>query len=212
MIVCDLKAMLIFELYSEREGGRERLIYVMRNQSEQIRSELLVLRCQEGEAAAFEALVCTWQERLWRHARRLTGNEEAAYDILQEAWLAIGRGIGRLLDPAAFPAWAYRIVSNKCNDWVRRESRRRKGHESYAEVWAVEKNGAPPREDERCESLRQALARLPSPDLALLALKYEEGFDGSQIAEALGIPEGTVRSRLFTLRNKIREMMEEDKP
>jgi RNA polymerase sigma-70 factor, ECF subfamily len=61
-------------------------------------------------------------------------------------------------------------------------------------------------------TLRQALGRLPEPALALLALKYEEGFDTSQIAEALGIPEGTVRSRLHHLRNKIRELMEEKKP
>ena len=184
----------------------------MRSQTEQIQGELLVLRCQEGDAAAFASLVALWQERLWRHARRLTGDEDAAYDILQEAWLAIGRGLNRLKDPVAFPAWAYRIVSNKCNDWIRRECRRRKGLESYAKAWTIEKTNESNHEDERCESLRQALARLPSPDLALLALKYDEGFDSSQIAEALGIPEGTVRSRLHTLRNKIRDMMKEDNP
>ena len=185
----------------------------MRSQGEQLRNDLLVLRCQEGDAAAFGSLVVLWQARLWRHARRLTGDEDAAYDILQEVWLAIGRGIARLRDPAAFSGWAYRIVSNKCRDWIRRERRRRKGQESYAAAWAVENNAAPHHEDERCESLRQALTRLRGPDLALLSLKYEEGFDTSQIAEALGIPEGTVRSRLHTLRNKIRDMMmKENKP
>lgn len=181
---------------------------VMRGQVDQVRGELLVLRCREGDAAAFEALVDAWQERLWRHARRLTGDADAAYDILQEAWIAIGRRIDRLLDPAAFPAWAYRIVSNKCRDWIRRESRRRKGMQSYAAMWASENHGGPARQDERCEDLRAALARLSTPDLALLALKYEEGFDTAQIGEALGIPEGTVRSRLFHLRGKIRKMME----
>jgi RNA polymerase sigma-70 factor (ECF subfamily) len=184
----------------------------MSSQGEQIRGEVLVIRCQEGDAAAFEALVLGWQERLWRHARRLTGDEEAAYDILQEAWLAIGRGLNRLHDPSAFPSWAYRIVSNKSNDWIRRESRRRKGYASYLEAWATEQQREPEREDARCANLRQALARLPSADVALLALKYEESFETAQIAEVLGIPEGTVRSRLFYLRNKIRNLMEAEKP
>lgn len=182
----------------------------MRNQSEQIRSDLLVLRCQEGDVAAFESLVITWQERLWLHARRLTDNEDAAYDILQEAWIAIARGVGRLRDPVAFPGWAYRIVSNKSRDWVRKESRRRAGLKSYSEAWAAENHQLSNHEDARCESLRQALDRLTTPDLALLALKYEEGFDTSQIAEALSIPEGTVRSRLYYLRNRIRNVMKED--
>ena len=126
--------------------------------------------------------------------------------------MVIVRGLARLRDPVAFPAWAYRIVSNKSNDWIRRECRRRQGMEPYARAWARKTGTGPAQEDARCENLRQALDRLPSPDLALLALKYDEGFDSSQIAEALGIPEGTVRSRLFYLRNKIRAMMTENSP
>jgi RNA polymerase sigma-70 factor (ECF subfamily) len=179
-------------------------------QAEHIRTDLLVLRCQEGDAAAFESLVADWRERLWLHARRLIGDEDAAYDILQEAWLSIARGIGRLTDPAAFPAWAYRIVSNKSHDWIRKECRRRDAQKSYAGMWAVENDGTSEHEDERCENLRQALARLTEADLALLALKYEECFDTSRTAEALGIPEGTVRSRLFYLRDRIRKMMKEN--
>jgi RNA polymerase sigma-70 factor, ECF subfamily len=171
-----------------------------------------VLRCQEGDAAAFESLVVAWQERLWRHARRLTGDEDAAYDILQETWLVIGRGIDRLQDPAAFPAWAYRIVSNKCKDWIGHRCRHRQRHESYVEAWARERSGPASDDDQRCESLREALKSLPSPDLALLALKYDEAFDTSQIAEVLGIPEGTVRSRLYHIRGRIRNMMEKERP
>lgn len=181
---------------------------VMRSSGDQIQSDLLVLRCQEGDAAAFESLVTDWQERLWKHACRLTGDEDAAYDILQETWLAIGRGMDRLQDPAAFPAWAYRIVTNKSNDWIRRKCRLRKGQEAFSEAWATGSLNSSNEQDERVGSLKQALARLSSPDLALLALKYEEGFDSLRIAEALGIPEGTVRSRLYHIRNRLRNMME----
>ncbi|MGO9112495.1 MAG: RNA polymerase sigma factor [Thermoguttaceae bacterium] len=84
------------------------------NQHDRLNDELLVLRCQEGDTEAFELLVARWQQRLWRHAWRLTGNESAAWDVLQEAWIGISRGINRLVDAAAFPAWAYQIISNKC--------------------------------------------------------------------------------------------------
>ena len=78
---------------------------------ERITNELLVLRCQEGDVAAFEQLVERWQERLWRHAWRLTGDENAAWDALQEAWIGISRGLRRLAEPAAFPGWAYQRLS-----------------------------------------------------------------------------------------------------
>jgi RNA polymerase sigma factor (sigma-70 family) len=95
------------------------------SREDRINDELLVLRCQEGSVAAFDELVGRWQERLWRHAWRLTGDENAAWDALQEAWIGISWALGRLEDAAAFPAWAYQIVSNKSRDWVRREQRRR---------------------------------------------------------------------------------------
>ena len=133
----------------------------MSRYSERIQDELLVLRCQEGDGAAFEDLVERWQERLWRHAWRLTGNEDAAWDVLQEAWMGIARGIRRLEDAAAFPAWAYRIVSNKCRDWIRRERRRREVHEAYSEnIDQEEDDHCETRE--RCADLKEALARLPA--------------------------------------------------
>ena len=98
---------------------------------ERIADELLVLRCQEGDIAAFEQLVERWQERLWRHAWRLTGDENAAWDALQETWIGISRGLGRLVEPAAFPGWAYQIVSHKCRDWLRRQRRHREIDELY---------------------------------------------------------------------------------
>jgi len=103
------------------------------SQHDRLNDELLVLRCQEGDTRAFELLVGRWQRRLWRHAWRLTSDEGDAWDATQEAWIGISRGIGRLTDAAAFPAWVYRIVSNKCRDSVRRKRRRREATEIYAE-------------------------------------------------------------------------------
>ena len=176
------------------------------NARTQITNELLVIRCQAGDIAAFEQLVDRWQERLWRHAWRLTGDEEAAWDAIQDAWIGISRGLRRLAEPAAFPGWAYQIVSHKCRDWLRRQRRQRQIDELYrAEAHepcepAIEQHG----------SLRDALAQLSGHDRAILSLRYEDSFSTAQIAAILGIPEGTVKSRLFYARNRLKHFLEDN--
>ena len=176
------------------------------DQRERIENELLVLRCQEGDVAAFEQLVNRWQERLWRHAWRLTGEESAAWDALQEAWIGISRGLYRLAEPAAFSAWAYQIVGHKCRDWLRRHRRQRQLDELYSEE--VHESYGPEQEPEQYADLREALARLLGPDRAIIALHYEDGFGTAEIAAILGVPEGTVKSRLFHARKRLRIFLE----
>jgi RNA polymerase sigma-70 factor (ECF subfamily) len=179
------------------------------NQHDRLNDELLVLRCQEGDTEAFKLLVGRWQRRLWRHARRLTGDESDAWDATQEAWIGIIRGISRLVDAAAFPAWAYQIVSNKCRDSVRREHRRHEATESYSE-WMQREEQEAATAQEQCNSLKEALEQLSGPDRGLLSLRYEEQFDTAEIACILGVPEGTVKSRLFYARQRVRKYLEED--
>ena len=179
------------------------------NQHDRLNDELLVLRCQEGDAEAFEVLVGRWQRRLWRHAWRLTGDESAAWDATQEAWIGISRGINRLADVAAFPAWAYQIISNKCRDSVRREQRRREATEMYSEWMQREEQEAVAAQQQH-NSLKEALEQLSGPDRAVLSLRYEEQFDTAEIACILGVPEGTVKSRLFYARQRVRKYLEED--
>jgi RNA polymerase sigma factor (sigma-70 family) len=95
----------------------------MADRREQLVDELLVMDAQSGRVKAMEMLVCRWQKRLWRYACRLTGSPEAAWDVTQEGWLGIVRGLSRLSDPARFRPWAYRIVTNKANDWISKSAR-----------------------------------------------------------------------------------------
>jgi len=186
----------------------ERLDYGLMNQSQRIDDELLVLRCQEGDVRAFDELVARWQERLWRHAWRLTGDENAAWDVLQEAWIGITRGLGRLEDATAFRAWAYQIVSNKCRDWIRRESRRRRADTAYSNrVQRLESEV--PDAQRRHTGLKEAVKCLPGRDRAILSLRYEEGFDTAEIADVLRVPEGTVKSRLHYARKRLRKILKE---
>jgi RNA polymerase sigma-70 factor (ECF subfamily) len=179
------------------------------SQQDRLNDELLVLRCQEGDTEAFELLVGRWQQRLWRHAWRLTGDENAAWDALQEAWIGISRGIGRLADAAAFAAWAYQIVSNKSRDLVRRERRRRQATETDFE-WMQRDEKEAVASEQQHSSLKEALEQLSGPDRALLSLRYEEQFDTAEIAGILGVPEGTVKSRLYYARQRLRKYMEKN--
>ena len=175
---------------------------------ERIDDELLVLRCQAGETAAFDELVGRWQQRLWRHAWRLTADEDAAWDVLQEAWIGIGRGLGRLEDAAAFHTWAYQIVSNKCRDWIRQQRRRRRAVEAYSDqVQHAEQENS--HAQEQSANLKEALSRLSGRDRAILSLRYEEGFHTAEIAEILNLAEGTVKSRLYHARKRLRKYLEE---
>jgi len=175
--------------------------------SQQTYDELLVLKCQEADPDAFDELLSSWQRRLWHHAWRLVGNENAAWDILQNSLLAIIGGIGRLTSPAAFGTWAYRIVTNKSRDWIRRESRHRDVRESYGSE--VTQGQSTETAGERILCLREAVMRLPGGDRALLALKYEDGFDIGEIASILDVPPGTVKSRLYHARQRLKKMMED---
>ena len=179
----------------------------MRRQG-RIYNELLVLRCQEGDTSAFEELVDRWQQRLWAHACRLTGDEDAAWDVLQDSWLAIIKGIGQLRDAAAFPVWAYRIVSHKYADLISKRQRQRDLAQSYTEDRRrVQSELANSRE--RSDSIEQAMSRLSCRDRVILSLYYREDFSVAEIAEILDIPPGTVKSRLHHARKRISGMMEE---
>ena len=111
---------------NRRKGSYDSPAKAMRKTREQLYDELLVLRSLEGDRQALGELVTRWHPRLRRHAYCLIGNREAAEDVVQETWLAIVKGLSRLDAAEAFAGWAYRIVGNKCVDWVRRQDSQRR--------------------------------------------------------------------------------------
>ena len=86
----------------------------MTRDAERIYDEYLVAAATTGDRAAASRLVARWQPRLLRHAWRVGGDADLAKDAVQDAWIEILRGLARLDDVAAFPAWAYRIVTRRC--------------------------------------------------------------------------------------------------
>jgi RNA polymerase sigma-70 factor (ECF subfamily) len=170
--------------------------------------DLLVLGCAAGHADAFAALYERWHGRLLAHAVQLVGRArlDRAEDACQDAWVAIGRGITRLADVRRFPAWAYSIVTRRVADDARRAARAGRAAEH---LHAGTVNAADPASDSRHEQtdLRAALDELPSQDRALLRLFYLEELSVAETAEALAVPVGTVKSRLFHARRRLRRAL-----
>jgi RNA polymerase sigma factor (sigma-70 family) len=181
----------------------------MRRSLDDIQDELLVFRCQDGEADALSELVERWNGRLVAHACRLTGERENAAEAVQEAWMAIVRGIRRLDDPARFRSWAYRIVTHKAVDRVRLAKRQRRT--LHAAARSAEAPAAVDQMEEADDValLRAGLARLSGDRRAILTMFYLEEMPLTEIAEALGVPVGTVKSRLHHARLKLKEELEQ---
>jgi RNA polymerase sigma factor (sigma-70 family) len=174
-----------------------------------VANELLVLRSQGGDERALAVLYEYWSPRFARHAGRLTGRRDAVPDICQDAWLAIARGLAGLDDPARFPAWAYRIVSRRCADWIRRQV----GAESkttplVADPVAPDAHAPGAPGGDEIDLLRRAMRRLPATHQVVLALFYGDALGVREIARALEIPPGTVKSRLHHGRQALALILE----
>ena len=170
----------------------------MHDKRSQVEDELLVIDAQAGDRSAMESLVRRWQRRLWSHALRLTGDQEGAWDVTQQAWLGIVRGLPKLEDPARFRAWAYRITTNKSYDWIR-------------EKVSLPRSPLPDvpgreRRSERATTVDELLQQMDAAKRAALCLYYFENLSIAEMSVALDIPQGTVKSRLHAAREQLKAL------
>jgi RNA polymerase sigma-70 factor (ECF subfamily) len=163
--------------------------------------EYLLAAARAGDRSAFDALARRWQRKLLAHAWRLLGDAEAARDAVQEGWIEIARGLSRLRDERAFPAWAFRIVSRRCARSIASKVRSRE----VAEALTAQETATPPSESDRDhDRLRAAIRALPEEQRAAIALFHFEELSVAEVAVALDVPAGTVKTRLMHARRKLR--------
>lgn len=176
-----------------------------------ISDEILILRCQAGDDQALDTLITRWQPRLFRHAALHLGDTEPVADIVQDSWMAIVRSLHRMHDPALFHAWAYKIVTNKCRDWRRKQQKEKRlftrESPSQHDVCALPPLGYSSAGHD-AEEIERALDRLPQEDKILVNLFYFDDLTVFQIAQIFDIPVGTVKSRLFRCRENLRKILE----
>ncbi|WP_183253762.1 RNA polymerase sigma factor [Brevundimonas basaltis] len=177
---------------------------------EQLLDEYLVAAARTGDRKAFELLARRWQGKLIAHAWRLTGDVDLAREAAQEGWIEIVRGVGRLRDERAFPAWACQIVSRRCARRIGRLQRDRI-LKAAAAAEPVEAFAEPEHSDAPAMTrLRAALADLPPEQRAAIGLFYLEDMEVAEVAIALHVPAGTVKTRLMHARRKLRAVLEGD--
>ena len=181
----------------------------MRSEKEAVYDELLVLRCQRDDQAAMEELIRRWERRLFYYIRRLVSEESDAWDVLQQTWLNVVRGIVSLKEPRSVPTWLYRIARNAAFSHLRMDHARRRHFEENGPLDGIE-DGEDGFHLEDAERVHWGLSKLSLAHRDVLTLFFLNDLSVDQIAEVLDTPSGTVKSRLYHAKQALRAVLEKE--
>ncbi|WP_028647110.1 RNA polymerase sigma factor [Nocardiopsis sp. CNT312] len=171
------------------------------------RDSLLVVRCQLGEREAFAALVDRWHAPLWRYVHSMAGSPDLADDLAQEAWVAVLRGLPRLRSPERFAPWMFTIARRAVTDHLRRAYRDPRAPVEEAE--AVASGDDPFGGVLTGMQIEAGLSGLPPLEREVLVLFHLQDLPLADCAGILGVPPGTVKSRLHRARRMLRGVLVE---
>ena len=181
--------------------------------------EALIHDAQAGSLDAFNALVLHYQDSVFNTALRILGDEDLASDATQEAFLSAFRSIGSFRG-GSFKAWLMRTVTNACYDELRRQKRRPSvplepetddGEEIDSPRWLADPNMSPEQKAEADEvehAIQHCLNNLPIEFKTVVVMADIQGMDYSEVAIAVRVPLGTIKSRLARARLRLRECLQ----
>jgi RNA polymerase sigma-70 factor (ECF subfamily) len=158
----------------------------------------LIRAAAAGDLAAFERIVRTYQQHVWRFLRRLVGDPASAEDVAQETFLRVYRALPGFAHQAKFSTWVFQIARNAGLDELRRRRRRARLAASVRPPGAVGPVG-----EARAE-IEAALAALPVDLREALVLVEVFGLPYAEVAAVVGVPVGTAKSRVFRAREQLR--------
>ena len=177
----------------------------------------VILRAVNGDADAFEQLVHTYQTPIYNLCLRMTGNPDDAADLSQEAFIKAWRNLGSFQFESAFSTWLYRLASNTCLDFLRSVKRRPQVsltvEDSEGETQTLDLPDTAPTPEEAAisneekEHLARAMQSLDEEQRQILTLRVVNDLSYAEIAEVMGIKEGTVKSRLARTRDALRKIL-----
>lgn len=177
----------------------------------------LIAACLKGDSTAFGELVYRYQDRLYNTILRLVDNSEDALDVIQDAFLNAYQSLDSFKGDAQFFTWLYRIAVNTAISHKRKKRVLARIVDRLGELILepsdpseFSRPGHALEQAEQEQMLQRALMRLSPEHRAVLVMKELEGQRYEQMAEILGVPVGTIRSRLHRARLELRELLEQD--
>lgn len=183
--------------------------------------EMLVERARQGDRAAFGQLVDEYKDKIYNYVARMLNDPYEAEDVTQEAFLRAFRSLPRFRGASSFHTWLYRIASNLAIDVVRKRKRQEptfsldeplESDDGEYEREIPDETGSPEDRSSTRETrvaVRRAIMDLPEKLRDVMILYELQGETYEDIADILDVPLGTVKSRLFNARNRLKDSLEE---
>jgi len=167
--------------------------------------------CEQGQVNAFNTLVWRWQKPIYNFALRYVGDPEQAREISQQTFIKAYRNLPTLKEHSRFSTWLYQIAVNLCRDEIKKRKRRRTysleglqenaEHPNAREALTISDESASPDNIVSRKELRnilaQALQQIPEEQRIVVIMKEYQGLKFNEIAETLGIPLNTAKSRMY---------------
>ncbi|MGB0065662.1 MAG: RNA polymerase sigma factor [Terracidiphilus sp.] len=166
--------------------------------------EWLALRCQGGDSEAFADLIAVMERPLLYYASSLTGNQDAALDVLQDVWLKVVRGIRKLKDPGSLKPWLYAITHGVAVDRIRRDYKRDEAEQAQLDDLVDE----PSFDKDDATAIHDGLGRLDVKHREVLVLHFLQDLSIQEIANVVGCSEGTVKSRIHYAKRQMKQILE----
>jgi len=175
---------------------------------------LLVERCKQGDEMAYTQLVGKYRNAVYNLCRKMVRNAEEAHDLTQEAFVKTFRSLDRYNPVYAFSSWLFKITSNLCIDYIRKQRMKMlsiddpvEGEEGPITRDLLDPGTTPDRESEKTElreAIRAAIQELPQHYRVILLLRHQEQLSYDEIAARLEIPLGTVKARIHRAREGLK--------
>lgn len=181
----------------------------------------LIRNCKDGDMASFEVLVTTYEKTVFNIAYRMVQNEEDALDLSQEVFIKVYKAIHKFDEKSKFSTWIYRVTTNACLDFLRKNKKQQNVVSFDAKVSSddsddmfmqIEDKDADTHEivEKKLKNklLMEALSKLSPEHRVVIVLKDIQGYSHDEIARALRLNIGTVKSRISRAREQLKKIMQ----
>ncbi len=173
----------------------------------QVFDGLLFLQYRSGNKKALNELAKRYHDKMLAKAYWYSKDEDVSFDIVQETWKKVLTRSHQLKDPNKFGAWVLQIVARKSIDYLKKNRRER---EEIKKVQLTNSSQQSAETDPRLPKLGDAIFKLPEEQQMVLRLFYREAYSIKEISSMLEISPGTVKSRLYHAREKLRTLLKQE--